>query len=53
MEEYVCKPNKPRHEKTSILVSDLVQHNLGCTATVDGYRLEISYLDRRGIVLST
>ena len=25
-----------RHEKTNILVSDLVQHKPGCTATEDG-----------------
>ena len=25
-----------RHEKTNVLVSDLVQHKLGCTATKDG-----------------
>ena len=33
-------------------VSDLVRHKRGCTATEDGQRLEISDLDRRGIVLS-
>ena len=33
-------------------VSDLVRHKPGCTATEDGYRLEISDLGRRGIVLS-
>ena len=33
-------------------VSDQVRHKLGCTAIVDGQRLEISDLDRRGIVLS-
>ena len=27
---------EPRHEKTNILVSDLVQHKPGCTATEDG-----------------
>ena len=27
---------EPRHEKTSILVSDLVRHKPGCTATHDG-----------------
>ena len=32
--------------------SDQVLHNLGCTAIEDGWRLEISDLDRRGIVLS-
>ena len=32
-------------------VSDLVQHKLGYTTTEDGWRLEISYLGSRGIVL--
>ena len=41
-----------RYEKTNILVSDLVRHKLGCTATEDGYRLEISDIEIRGIVLS-
>ena len=27
---------EPRHEKTNVLVSDLVRHKLGCTATKDG-----------------
>ena len=27
---------EPRHEKTNLLVSDLVQHKPGCTATEDG-----------------
>ena len=27
---------EPRHEKTNILVSDLVRHKLGCTATEEG-----------------
>ena len=43
---------EPRHEKTNILVSDLVRHKPGCTATEDGLRLEISDLESRGIVLS-
>ena len=43
---------EPHHEKTNILVFDMVQHKPGCTATEDGNRLEISYLGRRGIVLS-
>ena len=43
---------EPRHEKTNVLVSDLVRHKPGCTATEDGKRLEISGLERRGIVLS-
>ena len=29
-------------------VSDQVPHKLGCTATEDGKRLEISYLGNRG-----
>ena len=30
------RQNEPRHEKANILVSDLVQHKPGCTATEDG-----------------
>ena len=33
-------------------VSDQVQYKPGCTATEDGYMLEISNLESRGIVLS-
>ena len=33
-------------------VSDQVPHKPGCTATEDGWMLEISYLGRREIVLS-
>ena len=44
--------NKLRHEKTNILVFDLVRHKPGCTATEDDQRLEISDLESRGIVLS-
>ena len=33
-------------------VSDEVRHKSGCAATEDGYRLELSDLGRRGIVLS-
>ena len=40
------------HEKTNILVSDLVRHKPGCTAIEDGQRLGISDLGSRGIVLS-
>ena len=40
---------EPRHEKTNVLVSNLVRHKPGCTATEDGYRLEISDLERREI----
>ena len=46
------RTNEPRHEKTNVLVSDLVQHKPGCTATEDGYGLEISDLGSKGIVLS-
>ena len=28
--------NEPRHEKANVLVSDLVRHKPGCTATEDG-----------------
>ena len=44
--------NEPCHEKTNVLVSDPVQHNPGCTVTEDGWRLEISVLESRRIVLS-
>ena len=44
--------NEPHHKKTKVLVSDLVRHKQGCTATEDGKRLEISDLEIRGIVLS-
>ena len=40
------------HEKTTILVSDMVQHKPGCTATEDGLGLEISGLESRVIILS-
>ena len=43
---------EPRHEKTNVMVSDLVRHKPGCTATEDGQRLEISDLESRGVVLS-
>ena len=43
---------EPRHEKNNILVSDLVRHKPGCTATEDGERLKISDLESRGIILS-
>ena len=33
-------------------VSDQVRHKPGCAVTEDGWRLEISDLGRRGIVLS-
>ena len=43
---------EPRHEKTNVLVFDLFRHKRGSTATEDGWRLEISDLESRGIVLS-
>ena len=43
---------EPHHEKTNILVSDLVRQKPGCTAIEDGQRLGISDLRSRGIVLS-
>ena len=43
---------EPQHEKTNILVSDLVRHKPGCTAIEDGQRLGISDLGSREIVLS-
>ena len=46
------EPDEPCHEKTNVLVSDLVLQKPGCTATEDGQRLEISDLGSRGIVLS-
>ena len=49
---YQRRQNEPRREKTNILVSDLVRHKPGCTATEDGQRLEISDLESRGIILS-
>ena len=38
----LCFAYEPRHEKTNVLVSDQVRHKLGCTATEDDWRLEIS-----------
>ena len=38
--------------KPVLLVSDQVQHKLGCSFTEDGKRLEILDLKSRGIVLS-
>ena len=46
------KINEPLHEKTNNMVSEQVQHKMNCTSTKDGYRLEISDLKSRGIVLS-
>ena len=38
--------------KPVFMVSDQVAHKPGCTVTEDGWRLEISDLGCRGIVLS-
>ena len=46
------KSFESRCEKTGLRVSDQVRHKPGCTATEDGWRLEISDLGSRGIVLS-
>ena len=35
-EGFLLTKFEPRHEKTNILVSDLVRHKPGCTATKDG-----------------
>ena len=43
---------EPRREKTNVLVSNLARHKPGCTATEDAWKLEISDLESRGIVLS-
>ena len=34
--EGTCTINEQRREKTNILVSDLMRHKPGCTATEDG-----------------
>ena len=53
MTQLIQKPTyEPRHEKTKVLVYDLVRHKPGCIATEDGWRLEILDLESRGIVLS-
>ena len=48
----LLKTNEPCHEKTNILVSERVRGKPGCTATEDGWRLEISDLESIGTVLS-
>ena len=56
-EDFLCivhdeETFEPCHEKTNTLVSHMVRHKPGCTATEDGYRLEILNLESRGIALS-
>ena len=47
----INKLNEPSG-KNVFGVYEQVQHKPGCTATEDGLRLEISDLERRGMVLS-
>ena len=50
---HVCFHNyEPPHEKTNNVVFEQIRHKPGSTATEDSYKLEISDLRRRGIVLS-
>ena len=42
---------EPVREKTNNLGSDQARYKPGCTASEDGYRLEILDLESRGIVL--
>ena len=44
--------NEPPHEKTNDVVSKQVRHKLDCTVAEAGWKLEISDLGRKGIVLS-
>ena len=46
---YLQSIYEPRHEKTNILVSNLVRHKPGCAATEGGLRLEILDLESRGL----
>ena len=43
---------EPPRGKTNNVVSHQVRHKLACTSTEKSYKLEISDLSRRGIVLS-
>ena len=43
---------EPPRGKTNNVVSEQVQHKPTCTSTEKSYKLEISNLSRRGIVLS-
>ena len=43
---------EPPREKTNNVVSEQVRHKPGCTSSEKSYKLEISDLSRRGIVLS-
>ena len=46
-----CNTFEPRHEEINV-VFEQVRHKLSCTSTEDGWRLEISGLESRRIVLS-
>ena len=48
----VCNNMSLVVRKPVFRVFDQVRHKLGCTATEDGWRLEISDFRSRGIVLS-
>ena len=48
----MISPHELRHEKTNVLVSELVRQKPGCTATEDGWRLEYLDLESRGIILT-
>ena len=43
---------EPPRGKTNNVVSEQVRHKPACTSTEKSYKLEISDLSRRGIVLS-
>ena len=43
---------EPSRGKTNNVVSEQVRHKLACTSTEKSWKLEISDLSRRGIVLS-
>ena len=43
--------HEPRHDKTSNVVFEQVQHKWSCTSTEDGQRLEILDLESRGGVV--
>ena len=47
-----CYNLSPVMRKPVFGVSDQAPHKPGCATTQDGYRLEISYIESRGIVLS-
>ena len=54
MNPVVPKDQKCKYDNTKLMYGDTFYRSdkPGCTATEDGYRLEISNFGRRGIVLS-